>query len=67
MYNTAFLAWGLCFCFFVGLSSTGLWWFVTFCFIQKGKSERFLLEMTLLVFLESCSSSLWAFRKLLFA
>lgn len=31
---------------------------VTFCFTENGESERFLLEMTLLIFLGSCSLGL---------
>lgn len=56
MCNTVSLAWRLCFCFL--LVCLPLVCGVTFCFTEKGKSERFLLEMTPLIFLESCSFGL---------
>lgn len=37
------------------------------CFTEKGKSERFLLEMTPLIFLEPWFLGLWALGKLLLA
>lgn len=57
MYSTVSLAWVCILVFFVCLPLVcdGC---VTFCFTENGKSERFLLEMTLLIFLGSCSLGL---------
>lgn len=58
MCCTVSLAWGLCFGFLLVCLPLVCGGRVTFCFIEKGKSERFLLEMTLLIFLGSYSLGL---------